>query len=228
VTRTRILLVEDDVGISAGLTRALHAEGYDVVATASGKEAIDVVATSSEPPDLVLLDLGLPDLDGLAVCTAMLELRPLLPVVALTARTEEVDVVVGLDAGAVDYVTKPFRLAELLARLRAQLRRPALRAERMELGPLTIDVAARRAWLQGEEVDLRPKEFDLLAALADRPGHVLTRDDLMTQVWDEHWYGSTKTLDVHVASLRRKLGDDGHGPITITTLRGVGYRLEQP
>jgi DNA-binding response OmpR family regulator len=228
VTGARILLVEDDVGISGGLTRALRAEGYEVVATATGQAAVSHAATADPPPDVVLLDLGLPDGDGLAVCATLTELRADMPIIVLTARGDELDVVVGLDAGAVDYITKPFRLAELLARLRAQLRRPAVHVDRTEVGPLVVDASARRVYLSGREIELRQKEFDLLAALADAAGRVMTRDELMARVWDDQWYGSTKTLDVHIASLRRKLGDDGSGPLTITTLRGVGFRFERP
>ena len=146
----------------------------------------------------------------------------------LTARSEEIDVVVGLDAGADDYLIKPFRLAELLARLRAHLRRLDLGTQRLVVGDLELDPAARRAWRGGSELTLRPKEFDLLALLMAEAGRALPRERIMAEVWDEHWFGSTKTLDMHVAALRRKLGEQqGDGrPSQITTLRGVGYRLE--
>ena len=161
----------------------------------------------------------------------------MLPIVILTARHAEIDVVLGLDAGADDYVTKPFGLAELLARVRAHLRRPrAARAgpDRCTVGDVEIDRDARRAWIAGCELDLRAKEFDLLAFLVEHAGTALTRERIMSTVWDEHWFGSTKTLDMHVSALRRKLdtaaGDDatGNQHPRITTLRGVGYRFELP
>jgi DNA-binding response OmpR family regulator len=176
----------------------------------------------------VLLDLGLPDLDGVEVCRRLRAQVPMTTIVILTARSDEIDVVLGLDAGADDYVTKPFRLAELLARVRAHLRRARPDdGERMKVGDLDVDVAARRASLGAHDLELRAKEFDLLALLVGEAGRVLTRERIMAEVWDEHWYGSTKTLDMHISSLRRKLGDGGGAP-RITTLRGVGYRLEAP
>jgi DNA-binding response OmpR family regulator len=227
VEGARILLVEDDPGIAAGLDRALTHEGYDVTVTASGVDAILRVADDVAPPNLVLLDLGLPDADGVAVCRRLVQLRPSLRVVAVTARAEELDVVVGLDSGAVDYVTKPFSLAELLARVRAHLRQaPSVVDDRLKVSDLEIDVGARRVWLAGSELDLRPKEYDLLVALATNAGRVVTREQLMAEVWDEHWFGSTKTLDVHMAAIRRKLGDRDAGSASITTIRGVGYRFE--
>jgi DNA-binding response OmpR family regulator len=226
VAAALVLLVEDDVGITTGLSRALKGEGYDVIATPSGREALAIVGTADVKPDVALLDLGLPDIDGIDVCTELIGLLPAMPIIVLTARADELDIVVGLDAGAVDYITKPFGLAELLARIRVQLRRPPLPNDQIAIGDLALDPASRRAWLGDHELALRRKEFDLLAALVNRAGQVVTREELMTEVWDEHWYGSTKTLDVHVAALRRKLDDDGHGLVAITTLRGVGYRLE--
>ena len=178
----------------------------------------------------MLLDLGLPDIDGLEVCRKIARDRRHAPDPDAHRRQEEIDVVVGLDAGAVDYVTKPFRLAELLARIRAQLRRPDVNNEPAQLavGDLVVDRASRRVWVDGDEVELRAKEFDLLAVLVAQVGNVVTREDLMSEVWDEHWFGSTKTLDVHIAALRRKLGDGPESPSRITTLRGVGYRFESP
>ncbi len=222
-----LLLVEDDDSIALGLGRALEASGYTVVRVTTGAGAL---ARAGADCDLVLLDLGLPDMDGIDVCRAIRRADPLLPVVMFTARQEEIDVVLGLDAGAVDYVTKPFRLAELLARVRAQLRRvdapgPGLS---VEVGDLRLDPAARRVWVRGTEVALRAKEHELLARLVRDAGRVVTREDLMADVWDEHWFGSTKTLDVHVASLRRKLDDPAGTASCLTTVRGVGYRLELP
>jgi DNA-binding response OmpR family regulator len=224
----RILVVEDDAGIATGLARALGSEGYAVTAASTGADALRLaLAEPDAPPDLVLLDLGLPDADGIEICQRLVAARPACPVVVLTARAAELDLVVGLDAGAVDYITKPFRLAELLARVRAHLRRPVAAERRLSIGDLSIDVPARRVWRDGDELDLRAKEFDLLATLAGSAGRVVTRDDLMREVWDQNWFGSTKTLDVHMAALRRKLGNARSGPGSITTLRGVGYRLER-
>ncbi|HEV7861095.1 MAG TPA: response regulator transcription factor, partial [Acidimicrobiia bacterium] len=173
----------------------------------------------------VLLDLGLPDIDGLEVCRALRQRLPDLPVLMLTARAEEVDAVVGLDAGADDYVTKPFRLAELMARIRAALRRvPATTVTAVQ--DVRIDHDARRAWRGDTELELSAKEFDLLALLAGDAGRAVTRDRIMREVWDEHWYGPTKTLDMHISWLRKKLGDDPAAPRLITTLRGVGFRFE--
>jgi DNA-binding response OmpR family regulator len=220
-----VLIVEDDDAIGSSLTRALAAQGYEPIHVLTGADAIE--AAANRQPDLVLLDLGLPDLDGVDVCRQLVRLYPLLPVVILTARRDEIDVVLGLDAGAVDYIGKPFRLAELLARVRAQLRRPSfVDTEVVEINGLKVDSAARRAWLDGRELDLRAKEFDLLAALALDAGRALTREQLMADVWDEHWAGSTKTLDVHIAALRRRIDAPDAATSRITTLRGVGYRLE--
>ena len=224
----RILVVEDDPGIATGLGRALGSEGYDVTAAATGADALRLALDdAATAPDLVLLDLGLPDGDGIDICRRLVAARPWCPVMVLTARAAELDLVVGLDAGAVDYITKPFRLAELLARVRAHLRRPTAGERRLHIGELSIDLPARRVWLGADELELRAKEFDLLAALATSAGQVVTRDALMREVWDQHWIGSTKTLDVHMAALRRKLGNARSGPGSITTLRGVGYRLER-
>jgi DNA-binding response OmpR family regulator len=220
----RILIVEDDDSIATNLARALAANGYSATRSATGADALTLAPDS----DLVLLDLGLPDIDGLEVCRQMREADATLPILMLTARQEEIDVVVGLDAGAVDYVIKPFRLAELLARIRAQLRRPETSHEPAQLvaGDLVVDRAARRVRVGTDEIDLRAKEFDLLAALVAQVGNVVTREQLMSEVWDEHWFGSTKTLDVHIAALRRKLDRGTEGQSRITTLRGVGYRFE--
>ena len=176
-------------------------------------------------PDLVLLDIGLPDIDGLDVCRQIRDRDQTIEVVMLTARDEELDVVVGLDAGAIDYITKPFKLAELLARIRAQLRRVVPQQSTATVADLVLDGAARRLWIAGTEVDLRAKEFDLLARLVADAGRAVSRETLMSDVWDEHWFGSTKTLDFHIAALRRKI-DTTNEPSRITTLRGVGYRFE--
>lgn len=222
----RILIVEDDERIGSTLVRALQGNDYAASWARSGNDAIAEVRTAR--PDLVLLDLGLPDIDGLDVCRQIHELDPSIEIMMLTARDEELDIVIGLDAGAIDYVTKPFKLAELLARIRAQLRRnEAQPLARTTFGDLTVDLGARRVWIAGTEVGLRAKEFDLLVRLLADVGNAVTRETLMSDVWDEHWYGSTKTLDFHISALRRKIDAPGRGS-RVTTLRGIGYRFELP
>jgi DNA-binding response OmpR family regulator len=226
----RIFVIEDDSTIARGLHQALTGAGYDVTLAEDGRTAL---AASEADWDLVLLDLGLPDIDGLDVCRAFKRRAPILPVVILTAHRSEIDVVAGLDAGADDYIVKPFRLAELLARVRARLREPTgvlADDERIEVGDVAVDRAARRAWKGTTELDLRPKEFDLLVLLVGNAGRAMARERIMEEVWDEHWFGSTKTLDMHVSSLRRKLqdADETAAPVPLTTLRGVGYRYELP
>jgi DNA-binding response OmpR family regulator len=216
-----ILLAEDDEGIRTPLVGALEREGYDVDAVATGTDA--VAAGVDGAHDLLILDIGLPGVDGLEVCRRVREGRPAVPIVFLTAQDGEMDAVGGLDAGADDYITKPFRLAELLARVRAQLRR--LTAERFRAAGVDVDVASRRAWRGEQELELSPKEFDLLALLVREAGRVVTRERIMAEVWDENWFGSTKTLDMHVSWLRRKLGDDAEDPRLLVTVRGVGLRF---
>lgn len=222
-----VLIVEDDDLIGSSLARALHASGYRAELVRNGSDALS--RTRSDPPDLVLLDLGLPDTEGLDLVRALVTVMPTLPVIIVTARVEEADLVAGLHAGAADYVTKPFRLAELLARVHAQLRTAQRRdsdARTVTVADLHVDLAARRVWVGGEEVALRPKEFDLLACLSRAAGEAVPRETLISEVWDEHWFGSTKTLDVHIASLRRRLGEPSGTDSRITALRNVGYRLE--
>jgi len=221
-----LLLVEDDERISQPLVRMLQAEGFRVQHVEEGEAAL--IAVNTNTPDLVLLDLSLPDIDGLDVCRRLRATHPILPIVMLTARDEEVDVVVGLDAGADDYITKPFRVAELTARIRSRLRisTSLLTIDPDIVGSLRIDYAARRAWLLGEELVLPPKEFDLLALFTRHEGETLRREYIMSEVWDENWWGSTRTLDTHVASLRRKLGDTSDNPERIITVRGIGFRYE--
>src|SRR5580658_1864444 len=220
---TSVLLAEDDPSISEPLARALRREGYEVGVSADGPATIE--AACGGGIDLILLDIGLPKLDGLEVCRQIRSAGHAIPVLILTARADEVDTVIGLDAGADDYVTKPFRLAELLARVRALLRRGS--AETQVVQGVRIDPEARRAWSADTELELTTKEFDLLWALIRDVGKVVTREQLMRDVWGAKWWASTKTLDMHVSWLRRKLGDDAHSSKYITTVRGVGFRFER-
>ncbi|MDK8804307.1 response regulator transcription factor [Dermabacter hominis] len=226
---TRLLLVEDDSAIAEPLSRALDREGYSVVRASRGIDAL-TIAASEDHIDFVILDLGLPDIDGLEVCRRLRKGGLEAPVLILTARADEVDAVVGLDAGADDYVTKPFRLGELQARIRALLRRTQAAEDTSsnvyDINGVSLDPSARRVYVDGEELSLSAKEFDLLAVLMREAGSVVTRDDLMREVWGAEWWGSTKTLDMHISWLRRKLGDDATSPKRITTIRGVGFRFE--
>ncbi len=228
---SRLLLIEDDVTIGEVLTSSLRSHGHEVAWERTGAGALARAAAAEL--DLVLLDLGLPDIDGVEVCRRLRALQPAAALVMLTARSAEMDVVVGLEAGADDYLVKPVRLAELHARVRAHLRRSATSpgvAPVRAFGDLVVDVPRRRVTIGGQELRLRPKEFDLLARLAAQPDVALSRETLMSEVWDEHWFGSTKTLDVHVAALRRKMLESGVEPGArvpeIVTVRGHGYRLE--
>lgn len=260
----RVLLVEDDDAIAEPMTDGLEHHGFRVTRVATGADAL-----AAPEPDLVVLDLGLPDMDGLDVCRALRARSTRLPILVVSARSDEVDRVVGLELGADDYLGKPFGLRELVARIRAVLRRsvgdPALaergssapatlpgssappvpatpvgddttepsvtgpgdrgdRAEMTVVGSLRVDHRAHRVFLGDDEIGLTVKEYGVLALLAADPGAVVTRTELIERVWDEHWYGPTRTLDVHVAQLRRKLGD----PRWIETVRSVGYRLAEP
>ncbi len=231
---TTVLLVEDDERISEPLIRVLRSEGLEVVHVAAGQPALAAVAAAR--PDLVLLDLTLPDIDGLDVCRKLRADHPDLPVIMLTARAEEMDVIVGLNAGADDYVAKPFRLAELVARIRARLRisenTTSIDAPTSTLtgAGITLDLRARRCHLDtdgsNDEIELTSKEFDLLAMLMQQPGRTLTREEIMNGVWDENWWGSTRTLDTHTSTLRRKINDVSDPPSKIVTVRGVGFRFE--
>jgi DNA-binding response OmpR family regulator len=202
----------------------LARDGFDVTRVASGADAL-----GAPEPEFVLLDLGLPDIDGTDVCR-QLRARSDVPIIVLTARADEVDRVVLLELGADDYVVKPFGFRELVARMRAVARRTHARGERSEpdsaaqVGALTIDQRTRDVHVGDEPLTLTPKEFDLLWVLASEPGVVHRREEILERVWDEHWYGPTKTLDVHVAALRKKLGR----PDWIETIRGVGFRLRDP
>jgi DNA-binding response OmpR family regulator len=222
---TSILVVEDDRVIGDGLVQELMAQGYRAALARNGQDAIE--SARSTPPDAVLLDLGLPDLDGVFVCRTLRRTLPSVPIVILTARDTEVDVVVGLDAGATDYVTKPFSVHVLLARLRAHLRGAGSDpSSELVFGELRIDVPGLRAFVNGSEVPLRPKEVTLLIRLASSPGRVLSRDQLLDDVWEMSWETGTKTLEVHIHALRRKLGPRADGRPWITTIRSFGYRFE--
>ena len=218
----RLLIVEDEDAIAAPLAEGLRREGFEVSRVATGRDAL-----AAPEHDLVLLDLRLPDVDGFTVCRE-LRARSDVPIIVVTAKGEEVDRVVGLELGADDYVVKPFGLRELVARIRAVMRRTTRRGsaepETLVAGPLEIDPRARRATNDGEELALTAKEFDLLALLVRDPGTVVSRQRILEEVWRTSWYGSSKTIDVHVASLRKKLGDPGW----IETVRGIGLRLRDP
>ena len=243
---TAVLLVEDDDRISEPLIRVLRAEELSVTHVSSGQPALDAVASCT--PDLVLLDLTLPDIDGLDVCRRLRVQHPCLPIIMLTARAEEMDVIVGFGAGADDYVAKPFRLAELVARIRARLRIAEQNATADVTGStlsgagIELHPSSRRCFVTdddagantgtgedsgtGTEIELTTKEFDLLQLLMGRPGHTCARDDIMSEVWDENWWGSTRTLDTHVSTLRKKILDRSDPPSKIVTVRGVGFRFD--
>jgi two-component system response regulator RegX3 len=224
-----VLFVEDEDSISEPFSHALRREGFVPHTVRTAAEAL--AAAEQGPPDIVLLDISLPDGDGREVCRE-LRRRSDVPIIMLTARGTEMDRVIGLELGADDYVVKPFSGAEVVARMRAVLRRHATAgragAETVVVGPLKVDLAARRTWLEERELELSRKEHDLLAELVRNAGRVVTREELMARVWDENWWGSTKTLDVHIGWLRRKLADDPTAPRFIHTVRGVGFRFTAP
>lgn len=214
-----VLLVEDDPTIAEPLVRALTREGFAVHHVTSGTDAIEAASA-----DIVLLDLGLPDLDGIVVCRELRRRSEDTAIIVVTARAAEMDRVTLLELGADDYVVKPFGFRELVARMRAVLRRSAPKTDIddvLRCGPVEIDRRSRTVVVGDAPIHLTPKEYDLLVHLAAVPGAVRTRDEILREVWDEHWFGSSKTLDVHMASLRRKLGR----PELIETVRGVGFRL---
>ena len=231
-SRPRILFVEDEAGIAEPFSRALAREGFEPVVARTARRALELVEDGEWA--IVLLDLSLPDGDGRDVCRAIRRASAV-PILMLTARGTEADRIVGLELGADDYGVKPFSGAEVIARIRAILRRTGAApnddpapAEPIRVGELEVDVAARRARLGDAELPLARKEFDLLAELIRHAGRVVTREDLMARVWDENWFGSTKTLDVHVRWLRQKLGDDPGSPRYLHTVRGVGFRFTAP
>ena len=220
----RILLVEDDPSVAASVIDGLINASMEVEHVATGKDAISKAL--SDDFELVLLDLGLPDMDGQDVCRTIRE-RSTTPIIILSARSEEIDRVLALEFGADDFMVKPFGMRELVARIRAVARRtgPADTAPStttQEIGPLSIDRRTQKVFVNGQDVYLTPKEFDLLAYLASDPGAVYRRNDIMSEVWDTNWYGTTKTVDAHIAALRKKLGN----PEWIEAVRGVGFRLQ--
>ncbi|WP_275558965.1 response regulator transcription factor [Streptomyces sp. 5-6(2022)] len=231
-----VLFIEDDEVIGRHVEAGLRSHGYAVTWVRTGGSGL--AEADRSPIDVVLLDLGLPDMDGIDVARQLRNGHPDVLILILTARSDEIDVIVGLDAGADDYLAKPFSMTVLLARLRAHLRRrppaPAGPDGLVRVGDLTVDIAARRCRLGDREVELRPKEFELLAVLVRHPQEAVSREALMAEVWDENWFGPTKTLDVTMSSLRRRLraaASDAPAPVALpalTTLRGHGYRLDPP
>ena len=227
--RRTILMVEDEESITVPLAEALDREGFDTQVAGTVAEALE--QAEQRMPDLVLLDVMLPDGSGYDVARQLRE-RSKVPIIMLTARGEETDRIVGLELGADDYIVKPFSAREVAARIRAVLRRvgdtqPAAPAREgaLDVGPVRVDRDRRAASLSGQELDLTRKEFELLDLLVSEAGAVISRERLIDEVWDTNWFGSTKTLDVHVSSLRRKLGDDSQNPRFIHTVRGVGFRF---
>lgn len=227
----KILVIEDDRTLREALRYNLVADGYEVVAVEDGGDGL--VMMRQEGPDVVVLDLMLPSLNGIEVCKAIRIDGSIVPIIMLTARDSEIDRIGGLESGADDYVTKPFSMRELLARVAAQIRRMEMLStvsgssedEVLDVGELKINRGARSATLQGKELDLRPREFDLLAHLASNPGRVYTRDQLLRDVWGFEYSGDTRTVDVHVRWLRLKIEQDPSNPVYLGTVRGIGYRL---
>lgn len=221
-TQVKVLLVEDDSSIAESLVAALAGSGVETARVSTGQAALDALAMAT--PDVILLDLGLPDMDGLEVCKSIRE-KSSTPIIIVSARGDELDRVLGLELGADDYVVKPFSQRELVARMKAVLRRGASDAGEAthDDARLRIDERTRTVTLDGEEVVLTAKEFDLLAFLASEPGIVFRRNDILEHVWDTNWYGTTKTLDAHIASIRKKLGH----PDWIQAVRGVGFKFVQ-
>ena len=221
----RILLVDDEPALLDTLAYNLRGSGYDVVTAADGAAALELARSAS--PDLVVLDLMLPEIDGLTVCRSLRAVADI-PILILTARTGELDKIVGLESGADDYMTKPFSLGELQARIRALLRRagPRRQSDEMRSGNLVLNMTSRKAFLNSEELIFSPREFSLLAELMRNQGAVLSRDLLLTRVWGYDYFGDSRTVDVHVRWLREKIEGDPSSPQRILTVRGIGYRFE--
>jgi len=223
----RVLLVEDDDAVAASLEAPLAAAGFTIDRAENGETALQRVKSGSY--DIILLDLGLPDMDGYDVCR-VIRADSATPIIVVTARSDEFDRVLGLELGADDYMVKPLGSRELIARMRAVLRRSTggspeqSGSDQIVVGPLAVDLRTHRVHLEGDLIALTPKEFELLAFLAGDAGAVRTRTDIIEHVWDANWFGPTKTVDAHVAGLRKKLGDHGW----IESVRGVGFRLAAP
>jgi two-component system, OmpR family, response regulator RegX3 len=225
--KPRVLVIEDEKAISEPLAEHLVREGFDAEVTSTVKTAS--VAFRERLPDVILLDVMLPDGDGRDLCREIRKESDV-PIIMLTARGEEIDRIVGLELGADDYIVKPFSAGELVARIRAIMRRGHSTARRgpISVGKITIDPAARTVTKEGRPIELAAKEFDLLLMLMVHAGQVVKREDIMDEVWDPHWFGPTKTLDVHISWLRKKLEEDPGDPRYITTSRGVGFRFVAP
>lgn len=221
-----ILVVEDDETLRETLAYNLSKEGYQVKTAGDGVAGLELARSETDRPALIVLDIMLPELDGLSVCR-ILRREMDVPIIMLTARSGEVDKIIGLDSGADDYITKPFSLGEFMARVRAALRRtPRPTRSYLEVGDLRLDLIGRKAYRADTELKLSPKEFDLLAELMQNRGAVLSRDLLLTKVWGYDYYGDSRTVDVHIRWLREKVEADPSNPERILTIRGVGYRLE--
>jgi two-component system response regulator RegX3 len=224
----RILVVEDEAALADTVRYNLEREGYAVCVASDGRRALE--RFRAEPPSLVILDLMLPELSGLDVCRAI-RAESDVPIIIVTAKDSEADKVTGLELGADDYVTKPFSVRELISRVRANLRRvrplaaPGSSEDVLEGGPVRMDVARHEVIVRGEAVSFPPKEFELLEAFLRRKGRLLTRDFIIEEVWGSDYYGDTKTLDVHVKRVRRKVEDDPHRPVHLVTVRGLGYKF---
>lgn len=220
----QLLLVEDDEAIARPLTRALAREEFEVTHVGNGADALATFRSGGI--DLVLLDLTLPDIDGLDVCRSIRELDASTPIIMLTARSEELDLVVGFDAGADDYLGKPFSMAELTARIRARLRLMAANDSVLSAGGLTIDLQARRSHLDDDELHLTPKEYELLVLLMHNDGRVVSRQRILSELWTGDPEAASRSLDVHMSSLRKKLGETTESTRYVHTVRGVGFRFE--